>query len=68
MDAVSGGRVDPGWFKNVDGKDIKEVAGAPIGNLNHIFDGVADYPAGKFNLSIIIKGGPYDVSPYIKLP
>lgn len=67
--AIRGGKVDPDWFKNVAGKNIKNVAEEPLGNLNHIFDGVANYtPPKKFNLSIIIKGGPYDVSPYIKLP
>ena len=34
---------------------------------NNTFQNVASFPPKKFNLSIIIKDGGYDVSPYLKI-
>jgi hypothetical protein len=61
-DAINRGKISPEWFKNELGKTINQVA-----ENNNIFQNVASFPPKKFNLSIIIKDGGYDVSPYLKI-
>lgn len=61
-EAYNLGIIKPDWFKNANGKTLLDEAK----NIN-IYNGVADYPSSKFNFSIIIRDGQYDVSPYLDL-